>query len=339
VLIKDLHQLPKMRDRIGHLYVERGRIDQQDKAIAIHDVAGITPVPCASLALLMLGPGTSITHAAITALADNGCLVVWCGEEGVRFYAAGHGTTRSSERILWQAALLANEDARMRVVRRLYTMRFKETLSAALTLQQLRGMEGVRVRDTYAKWSRETGVPWNGRCYDRSNWANGDPVNRALSSANACLYGLSTAAITAAGFSPALGFIHTGKQLSFAYDVADLYKMDLAVPAAFMAVADGTASLERQVRLRCRDFFARERFLDHIVRDIERALELRGGPDDSGMDSDTDPAMPGNLWDPEGPVAGGQNQAPDTAENEPQADHNCLDKQFPEPFPEDDIPF
>lgn len=308
----NLHTLPKVRDRLSYLYVEHARIDQEAKAIAIHNDDGITPVPCASIALLLLGPGTRITHAAILALADNGCMVVWCGEEGVRFYAGGSGITRHATYILRQAALCARKSTRLQVVRNMYQLRFDEELDPALSLEQIRGKEGVRVRDAYARMSRETGVTWNGRNYQRGDWRAADPVNRALSTANACLYGVCHAAIVAAGYSPALGFVHTGKQLSFVYDVADFYKADLTIPAAFEAVAESTDQLERRVRHRCRDYFAANRLLERVIRDIDNVLQVPTEADDlpEDLDFDADPARPGGLWDPDrGSVAGGENHA------------------------------
>ena len=168
--LKDLHLLPKVRDSWSYLYVEHAKIDQDQKAIAIHDANGKAPVPCASLTTLMLGPGTSITHAAIRSLADNGCLVIWSGEEGVRYYAQGMGETRSAQNLYRQAALWADPAKRLGVVYRMYRMRFAEPPSTSLSLQQLRGLEGVRVREAYARASRETGVEWKGRSYKRDSW-------------------------------------------------------------------------------------------------------------------------------------------------------------------------
>ena len=244
--IRDLHLLPKIRDSWSYLYVERCRIDQEDKAIAIHDAGGKTPVPCAALTLLMLGPGTAITHAAVRTLADNGCLVMWCGEEAVRFYAIGMGETRSSRNLLAQARLWADPASRLAVVVRMYRMRFDEPVPEDATLQELRGREGIRVRRSYASASQETGIAWEGRSYRSSNWRSADAVNRALSCANSCLYGLCHAAIVAAGFSPALGFIHTGKMLSFVYDIADLYKTEVSIPMAFAAVKEGDTRRSRR---------------------------------------------------------------------------------------------
>lgn len=174
----------------------------------------------------MLGPGTTVTHAAVMTMAEAGCLVAWCGEQGVRFYAQGMGETRSAARLLRQAALWAGPAQRLAVVRRMYEMRFPDPLRPGLTLRQIRGKEGARVRTAYAAAAERYGVPWERRQYNRLDWEASTPINRALSAANSCLYGVCHAAVVAAGYSPALGFIHTGKMLSFVYDVADLYKID-----------------------------------------------------------------------------------------------------------------
>jgi len=318
--LRDLHALPKVSDRNSFLYVEHCRIEQEEKSIAVHDVLGTTPVPCAALSLLMLGPGTSITHAAILALADNGCMVAWCGEEAVRFYASGVGTTRNASNLLRQAKLATRRETRLAVVRELYAMRFKESLDEGLTLQQIRGKEGVRVRDAYAAWSKSTGVDWNGRSYKRDDWKAADPINRAISAANSCLYGVCHAAIVAAGYSTALGFIHTGKQLSFVYDIADLHKVETTIPSAFITAAEVTRDIEREARIRCRDMFRESRLLQRIIPDIEHALDVPV-PEDDALDFDADPAAPGDLWDPDaGSIQGGVNHGEINDEQEDASD-------------------
>lgn len=309
----DLHDLPKVRDGLTYLYVEHCRVDQEAQAIAIHDASGVTPVPAAALALLMLGPGTRVTHAAIKALADNGCLAVWCGEEGIRFYAAGMGETRQAAHLLEQARLCLDEKLHLEVVWRMYQIRFPEPLDTRLSIQQIRGMEGARVRDAYQQAARKYGIQWTGRTYDREAWTRSDPVNRALSAANACLYGIAHAAILSAGFSPALGFVHTGKQLSFVYDIADLYKAELTIPVAFEMAAANPPGLDRAVRLRLRDAFRERRILKRIIPDIEFVLGLRDSAASSSsavaadaaesgdaavIDFNSDPAAPAPLWEP-----------------------------------------
>jgi len=305
-MMRDLRILPKIRDSWSYLYVEHARLDQENCGICIHDARGRVYVPCASLSLLMLGPGTSVTHAAIATMAEAGCLVAWVGEQGIRLYAQGLGETRSAANLLRQAALWANPAERMQVVRRMYEMRFREPIPSELTLRQVRGKEGRRVRAAYAAASRKFGIEWTGRQYKRSDWDQADPVNRALSAANACLYGVCHAAIVSLGYSPAIGFIHTGKMLSFVYDVADLYKVDLIVPLAFEEAARGDHNnLETRVRHRCRDVFYEQRLLKRIVSDLEDLFGPVVEPGETAADKDM--ALPGQLWDPDGNVNGGRN--------------------------------
>ncbi|MCW5982843.1 MAG: type I-E CRISPR-associated endonuclease Cas1 [Bryobacteraceae bacterium] len=317
--IRDLHLLPKVRDSWSYLYAEHCRIDQEDKAIAIQEKDGKTPVPCAMLTLLMLGPGVTVTHAAIRTLAESGCLVMWCGEEAVRFYAVGMGETRSSRNLLAQARLWADPASRLAVVMRMYRMRFDEPLPDDLTLQQLRGREGIRIRQVYANASRDSGIAWEGRSYRTSNWRSADPVNRALSCANSCLYGLCHAAIVSAGFSPALGFIHTGKMLSFVYDIADLYKTEVSIPVAFAVAKESSTAIEIRARKACRDAFHSTRLLERIVPDIHSALGLDQSvraADEALYDGDQE--TPGGLWDPVlGQVAGGVNRADSPERKQP----------------------
>jgi len=312
--VSDLRSLPKVRDSWTYLYVERCRIDQDAKAIALHDQRGKVQVPCAALNLLLLGPGTTLTHAAMRALADNGCMVAWTGEGGVRMYAHSTGETRSARNLLRQAALASDPTTRLQVIERLYRMRFDDEPPPGLTLQQLRGREGLRVRKAYADASRASGVSWQGRFYRRDDWRRADPVNRALSTAASALYGICHAAVVASGYSPALGFIHSGKMLSFVYDIADLYRAEISIPIAFQVVAESEANLESRVRQACRDHFYRHRLLDRIVPDIDRAL---GGPGQEATmyapDGDDGVVQtPGWLWDrEEGVVAGGENYGGD----------------------------
>ncbi len=294
----DLHLLPKIRDGLSSLYVEHARIDRFEKSIAFWDENGCTPIPAAALSVLMLGPGTTVTHAAVQALADNNCLTIWAGEENVRYYASGTGGTRSAAPLLLQARLASGEVSRLEVVKRMYQMRFTDTPAGVLSVEALRGMEGIRVRRAYAQAAAEWGVTWEGRNYDRTDWRDADPVNRALSCANSCLYGLCHAAILASGYSPGIGFIHTGKQLSFVYDIADLYKLDVTIPVAFQIAKEDPPHLERVVRHACRDKFRETKLLQRVVPDIQKVLNVTHNlAEDFAPDSD--PALPTELWTPE----------------------------------------
>jgi len=297
---RNLQELPKLRDSLSYLYFEHGRLEQDHKAVAFIDKnKTITSIPAASLSVLMLGPGTSVTHAAVKALADNGCLLLWTGEDATRMYAQGSGETRKAYHLLRQAELAGDRDRRLAVVRRMYEVRFSEPLDPDLTLQQIRGMEGARMRKAYAGAAEEFGVEWKGRKYDRQNWNNADPLNRALSAANALLNGLCHAAIVSGGYSPALGFIHTGKQRSFVYDIADLYKAEITIPVAFWAVSLGTQELHKRVRLGCREAFKHHRLLQRILPDIDRLLDIDSQATGDGPEVDVDGAAPTAWWDPD----------------------------------------
>lgn len=292
----NLRSLPKLRDGLSYLYVERGRIERDDASVAWYGPDGAVAIPVAGLAALFLGPGMTITHAAMIVLGDNGVTVAWVGEEGVRFYAGGTGETRSARNIERQARAWAHPATRAMVARRLYEYRFREPIDPELTLEQVRGREGVRVRTAYARAAKQHGIAWKGRRYRRDNWDDADPVNRALSAANACLYGTCHAAITSLGFSTALGFLHSGKALSFVYDIADLYKADLVVPVAFTAAAASREDVERRVRHQLREAFRTERLLERAARDLHRLFDLTEVENEYADDA----ALPGAIWDADG---------------------------------------
>jgi CRISP-associated protein Cas1 len=273
-----LRTLPKARDNISFLYFEHCRIEQDERAIAVFKEKDKFLIPCASIATLLLGPGSTITHAAIKALADSACEIHWVGEDVLRFYTSGRGSSSNTERLQQQAKLWADPLQRLSVVRRMYQFRFQEELPTDLTLQQIRGLEGVRVRTLYSQLSKATGVEWKGRNYKQTDWNDANPINQALSIANSCLYAVCQAALVSVGYSPALGFIHIGKPLSFVYDVADLYKAETSVPAAFEAVAATYFDLESIVRRKCREKFSQYRLMHRLIQDVDRLLEF-GDPE------------------------------------------------------------
>ncbi len=270
---RDLQELPKFEDEWSYLYFEKGLIDQYQKSIGFHYLDKVIPIPVETLCVLMLGPGTSITHEAVKCLSESRCLVAWTGEMGVRLYSYGCPGTYSSRNLLKQAELWADKAAREKIVREMYRKRFGgNELTGSESIEQLRGMEGARVRKSYNLLSEEYGIEWKGRNYNQEHWDYGDPLNRALSSANSCLYGITHAAVLACGMSPAIGFVHTGKQLSFVYDIADLYKTDVTVPIAFQTVKDNPEHLEREVRYRCRDAFRKNRIMQRIIPDLKELI-------------------------------------------------------------------
>ncbi len=262
-----------LKDRVSLVFIERGQVDVLDGAFVVVDAGGIrTHIPLGSVACIMLEPGTRVSHAAVHLASTVGTLLVWIGEAGVRLYASGQPGGARSDRLLYQARLALDDDLRLKVVRRMYAVRFGEPPPERRSVEQLRGIEGVRVRETYKLLARQFGVEWRARNYDRDSWDLADLPNRCLSSATSCLYGIAEAAVLAAGYAPAVGFIHTGKPLSFVYDIADLFKFETVVPAAFRIAAKGSTNAEREVRLACRDIFRSTRLLSRMIPAIEDVL-------------------------------------------------------------------
>jgi CRISPR-associated protein Cas1 len=288
-----------MKDRAGIIFLEYGELDVLDSAFVLIDKNGVrTQIPVGGLACLMLEPGTRVSHAAVVLAARVGCLLVWVGEAGVRLYASGQPGGARADKLLYQARLALDDEARLSVVREMYRRRFDEEAPSRRSVEQLRGIEGARVRELYRLTARKYGVEWSSRNYDRNVWNAADIPNRCLSSATACLYGLAEAAILAAGYAPAIGFLHRGKPQSFVYDIADIYKFDTVVPAAFQTAArirsgkgDGSPP-ERQVRIACRDLFRRSGLLEKIIPSIEDVLKAGGLDPPADAPEAAEPAIP-----------------------------------------------
>lgn len=267
-----LNPLP-LKDRVSLVFLQYGQVDVIDGAFVLVDVNGVrTHIPVGSVACIMLEPGTRVSHAAIKLAAQVGTLLVWVGEAGVRLYAAGHPGGARSDRLLYQAKLALDDELRLKVVRRMFELRFGEPPPARRSIEQLRGIEGARVRETYKLLAQRFGVTWNGRKYDPKDWEKGDTVNQCISAATSCLYGITEAAVLAAGYAPAIGFVHSGKPLSFVYDIADIIKFDAIVPKAFEIAAKRPIKPDQDVRLACRDIFRSSQVLGKLIPLIEDVL-------------------------------------------------------------------
>ena len=266
-----------MKERVSMLFLEYGELDVLDGTFVLIDKNGIrTQIPVGSVACLLLQPGTRISHAAVVLASRVGCLLVWVGEGGVRLYAAGQPGGARADRLLYQAKLALDSDARLKVVRHMYKIRFGEDPPQRRSIEQLRGIEGARVRSMYQMLASQYGIKWDGRNYAPDNWGVADAPNRCMSAATSCLYGVCEAAILAAGYAPAIGFIHTGKPQSFVYDVADLFKFQTVVPIAFKIAAKEHGDYERKVRQACRDAFREWNVLRDIIPFIEEVLSAGG---------------------------------------------------------------
>jgi CRISPR-associated protein Cas1 len=267
-----------IKDRVSMIFIQYGRIDVKDGAFVVVDKLNAERmlIPVGSVACLMLEPGTRVSHAAVKLAATTGTLLIWVGEAGVRLYSAGQPGGARSDKLLYQAKLALDDDLRLKVVRKMFEMRFGEPAPERRSVNQLRGIEGARVRKTYELMAKQYGVKWQGRRYDPKDWEAGDVINRCLSAATSCLYGVTEAAVLAAGYAPAVGFIHSGKPLSFVYDVADIFKFETVVPVAFKVAAKHPSNPDSEVRIACRDIFRSSKLLKKIIPSIEEMLSAGG---------------------------------------------------------------
>lgn len=288
----ELPELVRAEDRLSFVYVERCIVHRADNAITAQDERGIVHIPAATLGALLLGPGTRVSHQAISLLADSGSTAVWVGERGVRYYAHGRSLGHSSRLLVAQATAVANQSSRLRVARAMYGMRFPGENVGGLTMQQLRGREGARVRRIYREAADRTGVPWKRREYDPTDFESGSAINQALTAAHTCLYGIVHAVIVALGCTPGLGFVHVGHDRSFVYDIADLYKAEVTIPIAFEVAAQEPEDIGSETRRAVRDAVYDGKILPRCAQDIRRLLTPED--EDLAQSWDTDVV---ELWD------------------------------------------
>lgn len=271
-----IQALPQISDRLTFLYLEHCNLTREDSAILVRDEKGTVRIPAAAITVLLLGPGTTVTHRAVELIGDAGVGIVWVGEHGVRFYASGRPLTHRAHLLMKQAEFVSNKRLHLIVVRKMYQLRFPDEDVSNLTTQQLRGREGSRVRKIYRTAAEEWNIIWNGREYDPDDFESSDLVNQALSAGHACLYGLAHAVIMALGCSAGLGFIHVGHERSFVYDIADLYKAEITIPIAFEVASQAPTDLPSVVRRKVRDKMASMKLLERMVKDIRYLLSDEG---------------------------------------------------------------
>ena len=268
-------ELPRIEDRISFLYTDNCRLEKDDGAICLETDNGTINVPAGLLCVLMLGPGTTVTHRMVQLASEAGMCIVWCGERGVRFYAGGSPLSGDTKLLIAQAKIVSNEKLRLAAAKRMYHLRYPSEDLTPLSMRQLLGREGTKVYQRYKELAKEYHLPWKGRQYDPDNYDMNDPLQNALSCANAALYGVCYAVVFSLGLSPGLGIVHNGLSKSFVLDIADLYKEKIAFPIAFKEACDHPLEIERNIRSDMRKVFAQKHFLKQIVADIAFVLDTQ----------------------------------------------------------------
>ena len=275
LIIKVTHDtLPQIKDRYPFLYLERGRLEIDDSSVKWIDSEGeVIRLPIATITTLLLGPGTSVTHEAIKVLATANCNVCWVGEDSLLFYAVGNSPTANTRNLRHQMQVSCNPEKSLEVARRMYARRFPDEDLKGKSLKEMMGMEGYRVRALYEKKANEYGVGWRGRSFTPGKMELSDITNQILTASNAALYGILCSCIYSMGYSPHIGFIHSGSPLPFVYDMADLYKEDLCIDMAFKMTLELAGEYNKyrvssEFRKRVLDY----KLLERIGSDIETML-------------------------------------------------------------------
>lgn len=273
-----METLPPARERWTPIYLEHGRLEVDDSSVKwIGADYTVLRLPVATLSAIMLGPGTTVTHAAMKACSQSNTPVCWVGAQGLRFYSFGVAPTHDNERARHQAAVHAHKSRRAEVARRMFRMRFgpDEDIDR-VPIKKLMGMEGKRVKALYAEMGSKYGVTWKGRDYNPNNWQLADGINRAISAANAALYALTTAVVCSMGYIPQLGFIHSGGTLPFVFDIADIYKPEVTLEAAFQMLAIKPQADEKEVITRLKNRIEETKLVSRLPRDVEKLLSFKG---------------------------------------------------------------
>ncbi|MBF9014140.1 type I-E CRISPR-associated endonuclease Cas1 [Oceanispirochaeta sp. M2] len=271
------NNLPQVKDRYPYIYLERGRLEIDDSSVKWIDCEGnLVRIPSASLNAILLGPGTSITHEAVKVLAASKCMVCWVGEDSMLFYAVGQCPTSNTRNMRVQMEKASSPKKRLEVARRMFLTRFPGEDISRKSLQELMGMEGRRVKQLYEQKAEEYGVGWKGRSFIPGKFQLSDITNQILSSANAALYGILTSAIYSMGFSPHIGFVHSGSPLPFIYDMADLYKEHLCIDLSFSLTLEMAGQYNKYlVAEKFRQRVLDMKILDIIGNDVKRMLDMK----------------------------------------------------------------
>ena len=281
-------ELPRIEDRITFLYVDNCRLQKDDGSILFETENGSISIPAGTLCVLMLGPGTTVTHRMIQTAANAGMCIVWCDENGVRYYAGGSPLSGDTKLLQAQAKIVSNPHLRLSAAKRMYTLRYPGENIDKCSMRQLLGKEGIKVFQRYKQLAEQYGVQWEGRRYSPKDFENNSVLQNAISCANACMYGVCYSVIVSMGLSPGLGIVHTGMEKSFVLDIADLYKEKISIPIAFKTATEDTEDMDRRIRLYMRDVFRQEKFLKRIVADIAYILGVQ--KEDENADGKN------NLW-------------------------------------------
>ena len=278
-------------DRHGLLWLERGELCVIDGCLHFSRGAeSLTPtidqIPHQAVSMILLGPGSSVTHDALRLLARHGTLMAAVGQDGVRSYTAPPLMPDRSDVARRQAELWGNPRRRISVARHMYALRLGEVLPHR-DLDTLRGIEGSRVKTMYRLMADKHGIEWKGRRYDRADPEAADTPNQALNHAATAVQAAAAIAVQALAALPPLGFIHEDSGQSFVLDVADLFRDTVTLQIAFTAARQSDTavgvSIDKLVRREAAQVFRKQAVIPSMIDRIKQVLrteEINGAGDD-----------------------------------------------------------
>lgn len=274
--------LPRLEERRTFGYFEHARLHVEGSTLTVITEDGRSPVPVTMFSCVFLGSGCSLTTEAATLLSDSGVPVAWVRDGMVRLLSGSRPLASTSYAAQEQARLWAADATRLSVVRRMYAMRFGKSFvrDTTSTVAGLQAQEGARVKERYRELASTYGVPWSRR--DNKEMRSDDPVNAALSIAHGMYHGLASCVIFGLGYIPQLGFIHIKSPISFALDIADIYKSAYADEAVFkmfsevpeLITSPDAVELGREVRRRIRMQIVDDRLMQRLIDTTTRVLDL-----------------------------------------------------------------
>lgn len=267
--------------RHGLLWLDRGRLDVEAGCLRFTTAggalaAGDYQIPQQALSMVLLGPGSSITHDALRLLAHQGTALAAIGEGGVRLYTAPPMMAATSALARRQAALWAKPASRIAVARKMYALRLGEILPHR-DIEVQRGIEGGRVKEAYRRLAEEYEIDWRGRRYDRANPSAADPPNQAINHASSAVVAAASIAVQATAAIPQLGFVHEDSSQAFTLDIADLFRDEVTLRIAFGAVKESASSqrtLEQLVRRHANAAFAKDDVIPTMIDRIKTLMEV-----------------------------------------------------------------
>lgn len=275
-------------DRHGLLWLARGQLSVEDGTLRFVTAGGgdLEPgdyaIPFQMVSIVLLGPGSTVSHDALRLCARHGVCLVAVGDDGVRAYTAPPLGPDNSFIARRQARVWADEETRIGFARRLYAWRLGEVLPHR-ELDVLRGIEGARMKTLYQTIAQQYGIAWKGRRYDRSRPDAADPPNQAINHAATAVEAAAAIAVTGVGALPQLGFIHEDSGIAFILDIADLYRGEVTIPVAFAAVRaferEPNVPLERHVRRLAGREFRKKKLVPTMINQIKELFDanVRGG--------------------------------------------------------------